>query len=138
MFKEFKEFAVKGNVMDMAVGIIVGGAFGKIVSSLVSDVILPPIGLLVGNMDFSDLSLVLRHGEGAVKPVTLNYGLFINNLLNFLIVAFSIFLVIKGLNSLKRSQPTPPPTPTEKNCPQCLMIVPIAAKRCGHCTSVIG
>jgi large conductance mechanosensitive channel len=137
MFKEFKEFAMKGSVVDLAVGVIIGGAFGKIVSSLVSDIIMPPIGILVGNVDFSELSLVLKSADGASKAVTLNYGLFINNVINFVIVAFSIFLVIKTLNSLKKKQPATPPAPTEKNCPQCLMVIPLAAKRCGHCTSAL-
>src|SRR5687767_13711414 len=116
--KEFKEFAMKGNVVDMAVGVIIGSAFGKIVTSLVTDVVMPPLGILVGNMDFSDLAVVLKQGDAAVKPVTLNYGLFLNNVINFLIVAFAIFMVIKGLNRLKRKQPVAPPAPTEKNCPQ--------------------
>ena len=102
---EFKEFAIKGNAIDMAVGIIVGAAFGKIVNSLVNDVIMPPIGLLIGGTDFSNLKLVLKAAVLDKPEVALNYGLFINNLINFLIVAFSIFLVVKGINSLKKSQP---------------------------------
>jgi large conductance mechanosensitive channel len=137
MFKEFKEFAMKGNVVDMAVGVIIGGAFGKIVASLVSDVIMPPIGLLLGNVDFSELAFVLKAADGANKAVTLNYGVFANTVINFLIVAFSIFMVIKGLNSMKKKEPAAPPAPTEKNCPQCLMVIPLAAKRCGHCTSTV-
>ena len=105
IIKEFKEFAVKGNAIDMAVGIIVGAAFGKIVNSLVNDVIMPPIGLLLGGTDFSNLKLVLKAAIGDKPEVVLSYGLFINNLVNFLIVAFSIFLVVKGINSLKKSQP---------------------------------
>ena len=105
IIKEFKEFAVKGNAIDMAVGIIVGAAFGKIVNSLVSDVIMPPIGLLLGGTDFSNLKLVLKAAIGDQPEVALSYGLFINNLVNFLIVAFSIFLVVKGINSLKKSPP---------------------------------
>src|SRR4051812_38666027 len=101
MLKEFREFALKGNVVDLAVGVIIGAAFGKIVSSLVSDLLMPPLGLLIGNVDFSELSLMLKHADGAGKAVTLNYGLFINNIINFVIVAFSIFLVVKGINSLK-------------------------------------
>jgi large conductance mechanosensitive channel len=137
MFREFKEFAVKGNVVDMAVGVIIGGAFGKIVSSLVSDIIMPPIGLILGNVDFSDLVVVLKAADGANKAVTLNYGVFANTVINFFIVAFSIFLAVKAMNGLRRKNPSPPPAPTEKSCPECLMTVPIAAKRCGHCTSVI-
>jgi len=137
MFKEFKEFAMRGNVVDMAVGVIIGTAFGKIVTSLVNDVLMPPLGLLVGSMDFSDLALKLAAPIGDLKPVTINYGLFINNVINFVIVAFTIFMVIKGMNTLKKKEPAVPPTPTEKNCPLCLMVVPIAAKKCGHCTSSI-
>ncbi len=101
MLKEFKDFAMRGNVVDMAVGIIIGAAFGKIVSSLVADVIMPPIGMLMGSMDFSDLVLALGEGEGAA---TLNYGLFINTVINFMIVAFAIFMLIKGLNSMKKKE----------------------------------
>ncbi|MBV9080248.1 MAG: large-conductance mechanosensitive channel protein MscL [Elusimicrobia bacterium] len=133
MLKEFKEFAMKGNVVDMAVGVIVGGAFGKIVTSLVNDVIMPPIGLIVGNVDFKQLALTLKEAPAGGKAVTLNYGLFINNVIDFAIVAFTIFISIKALNSLKTRQA--PPAPTEKQCPQCLMVIPLAAKRCGHCTS---
>ncbi len=135
MLKEFKEFALKGNVVDMAVGVIIGSAFGKIVASLVSDVIMPPIGLLVGNIDFSDLSWVIKQAEGTAKPVTLNYGLFINNVIGFLIVAFTIFLVIKGLSSLKKKQPAVAVAPTTKDCPQCQMNISIKAVRCPYCTS---
>lgn len=137
MLKEFKEFAMRGNVIDLAVGVIIGGAFGKIVSSLVNDVIMPPIGLLIGNVDFSDLSLKLSSPIGDAKPVLIKYGVFVNEVVNFTIVAFAIFMVIKGLNSLKKKEPAPAPAPTEKSCPQCLMIIPIAAKKCGHCTSSI-
>jgi large conductance mechanosensitive channel len=137
MLKEFKEFAMRGNVVDLAVGVIIGGAFGKIVTSLVNDIIMPPIGLLVGNVDFSDLAFHLSAPIGNAKPVTLMYGKFINNIIDFLIVAFCVFLVVKGMNSLKKSQPTAPPEPTEKNCPQCLMVIPLAAKKCGHCTSAL-
>lgn len=135
MFKEFKEFALKGNVVDMAVGVIIGGAFGKIVTSLVSDVIMPPIGILVGNVDFSDVSLVLKHAVGTEKPVTLNYGLFINNVINFFIVAGCIFLVVKLMNTLKKKDlPAPPNT---KACPQCLSNIPIKAVKCAFCTSPV-
>ncbi len=112
MLKEFKEFAMRGNVVDMAVGIIIGGAFGKIVSSMVSDVIMPPIGMLMGGVDFSDLAIALGEGEGAAS---INYGVFINTVLDFLIVAFAIFMLIKGLNSLKRKEeekPAEPPKPS--------------------------
>ena len=112
MLKEFKEFAMRGNVVDMAVGIIIGGAFGKIVSSLVSDVIMPPIGMIMGGVDFSDLAVALGEGEGAAS---INYGVFVNTVLDFLIVAFAIFMVIKGMNSLKKKEeekPAEPPKPS--------------------------
>ncbi len=142
MFKEFKEFAMKGNVVDMAVGIIIGGAFGKIIASLVSDVLLPPIGLAMGNVDFAGLFINLAKTPYATLveaqkagAATINYGLFINTIINFLIVAFAIFLVVKQMNRLKKEEPAAAP-PT-KNCPQCAMPIPSAAKRCGHCTATI-
>jgi large conductance mechanosensitive channel len=143
VLKEFKEFAMRGNVMDLAVGVIIGAAFGKIVTSLVEDVLMPPIGQLVGKVDFSNLfvSLSGRHfdsiaaAKAAVPPgSTLNYGLFINNVINFLIVAFVVFLVVQQMNRLTKKQ-VAPPAPTTKDCPQCAMPIPLAAKRCGHCTS---
>ena len=140
---EFKEFAVKGNVLDMAIGVIIGGAFGKIVSSLLADVLMPPIGLLMGNVDFSSLfvslngqsypSLVAAKAAGAP---TLNYGVFLNSVLDFVIVAFVVFMVIKQINRLKRQAPAPAPAaPTTKACPECLSTIPIKASRCAHCTS---
>lgn len=135
MLKEFKEFAMRGNVVDLAVGVIIGAAFGKIVTSLVNDVLMPPLGLLIGNVDFSDLAITLSSPLSGGKPVLLQYGKFLNNVLDFMIVAFCVFLVVKGMNSLKKKDPAP--APTEKRCPQCMMMIPIAAKRCGHCTSVI-
>ena len=140
MFKEFKEFIMRGNVMDMAVGIIIGAAFGKIVSSFVSDVLMPPIGLLLGKMDFSSLFLnlsgktfeTLEAAKKAGAP-TLNYGLFINTIIDFLIIAFAIFMVIKQINRLKR-QPEPAPANT-KECPFSFSVVPIKASRCPQCTS---
>jgi len=146
MLKEFKEFAMKGNVLDMAVGIIIGAAFGTIISSLVADVIMPPIGLLLGNMDFSNLFLVLKEGKvagpyaslaaaKAAGAVSVNFGLFINTVINFLIVAFAIFLLIRNVNKLKRQEAAPPPAPTTKECPFCLSAIPIKASRCAHCTS---
>jgi len=132
MLKEFKEFAMKGNVMDMAVGIIIGAAFGKIVSSLVSDVIMPPIGLLLGNVDFSDLAVTLKEASATSPAITVRYGLFLNTIIDFLVVAFAIFLVIKQLNRLKK--PAPAPVATTKDCPYCLMSIPLKATRCGHCT----
>jgi large conductance mechanosensitive channel len=133
MLKEFKEFAMKGNVMDMAVGIIIGAAFGKIVSSLVGDVIMPPIGMLMGNVDFSSLAYTLKEATDSSPAVTIKYGLFINTIIDFVIVAFAIFLVIKQLNRLKK--PAPAPVATTTDCPHCLMSVPLKATRCGHCTS---
>jgi large conductance mechanosensitive channel len=131
MLKEFKEFAMKGNVIDMAVGIVIGAAFGKIVSSLVSDLLMPPIGVLLGNVDFSSLAVTLRDKTATAPAVKLSYGVFINTVIDFLIVAFAIFIVIKQLNRLKK--PEAPPEPTMKDCPRCLMSIPIKATRCGHC-----
>jgi len=140
MFKEFKEFAMKGNVLDMAVGIIIGAAFGKIVSSFVADVLMPPLGLLMGGVDFANKFLTLKGGafetlDAAQKAgsVTMNYGLFINTVIDFLIIAFAIFLLVKQVNRLKR-QPAAAP-PSTKDCPYCLSAVPIKATRCAHCTS---
>ena len=146
MLKEFKDFAMRGNVVDMAVGIIIGAAFGTIVKSLVDDVLMPPIGLLLGNVDFSNLFIVLKLGAVAgplatlaeaqkAGAVTLNYGLFANTIISFIIVAFSVFLLIRALNKLKREEEAPPAEPTTKDCPHCLSTIPILATRCGHCTS---
>src|SRR5581483_8388614 len=132
MFKEFKTFAMRGNVLDLAVGIIIGGAFGKIVTSFVNDVLMPPLGLLVGNVDFSDLKVTLKQMGANGKPVTLNYGSFINVVIDFAIVAFCVFLVVKAVNILNRKKPA---DPTEKPCPECCMSIPVQAKRCGHCTT---
>ena len=142
MFKEFKEFAMKGNVMDMAVGIIIGAAFGKIITSFVGDVLMPPIGLLLGNVDFSNLFLNL---SGTAYPsiaaakeagaATLNYGLFLNTVIDFLIVAFAIFMVVKQMNRLKRAE-APAPV-TTKDCPFCASAIALKATRCPHCTSEI-
>jgi large conductance mechanosensitive channel len=148
MFKEFKEFAMRGNVVDMAVGIIIGGAFGTIVKSLVSDVIMPPIGLLLGGVDFSELFLVLKEGSTpspyvalaeaqAAGAVTINYGVFINSVISFIIVAFAVFMLIKSLNKLKREEEAPAVEPTEKECPYCFTNIPIKAIRCPHCTSEV-
>ncbi|MBN2415526.1 large conductance mechanosensitive channel protein MscL [bacterium] len=146
MFKDFKEFAMRGNVVDMAVGIIIGAAFGTIVKSLVADIIMPPIGLLLGNVDFTNLFAVLKGGAAAgpyasladaqaAGAVTINYGVFINTVVSFLIVAFSVFVLVRSLNSLKRKEAAAPPAPTTKECPFCLSSVPIKATRCAHCTS---
>jgi large conductance mechanosensitive channel len=146
MLKDFKEFAMRGNVVDMAVGIIIGAAFGTIIGTLVSDVLMPPIGLLLGDVDFSNLFIVLKDGKAAgpyttvaaakgAGAVTLNYGLFVNAVVNFLIVAFAIFFVVRGMNTLKKKEEAPPAT---KDCPHCLSTIPIKATRCGHCTSELG
>jgi large conductance mechanosensitive channel len=148
MFKEFREFAMRGNVVDMAVGIIIGGAFGTIVKSLVSDVIMPPIGLALGGVDFADLFVVLKQGTAPgpyaaladaqkAGAVTINYGLFINSVISFLIVAWAVFLLIRMMNAMKRKEEAPPAEPTEKECPHCFTSIPIKASRCPHCTSEI-
>lgn len=135
MLKEFKQFAMRGNAVDMAVGIIIGAAFGKIVSSLVDDVLMPPIGLLMGQVDFSDLVLVLKSAAGDNPAVTLNYGMFINNILDFIIVAFAIFILIKQMNKLNK--PEAEKNVDKKNCPYCLTQIPIKATRCSGCTSEV-
>jgi large conductance mechanosensitive channel len=146
MFKEFKEFAMRGNVVDMAVGIIIGAAFGTIVKSLVSDVIMPPIGLLLGNVDFSNLFVVLKQGAmagpyasladaQAAGAVSINYGAFINTVISFVIVAFAVFLVIRGINRMKRQKAEPAVEPMTKTCPFCQSAIPIKATRCPFCTS---
>jgi len=140
MLKEFKEFAMRGNVVDMAVGIVIGAAFGKIVTSLVNDVMMPPIGKLLGGADFSNLFVNLSGGDYAslaaaqdAGAATLNYGVFLNAVIDFVIVAFALFLVVKQMNRLKRAEPSA--APTTKECPQCLSKVPLQAKRCAYCTS---
>jgi large conductance mechanosensitive channel len=148
MVKEFKEFAVKGNVVDMAVGIIIGGAFGTIVKSLVSDVIMPPIGMLLGDVDFSELFLVLKEGAAAgpyvtlaeaqkAGAVTMNYGLFVNSVISFLIVAFAVFMLIRSINKLKRKEEEAPVEPTTRDCPFCFSTIALKASRCPNCTSEI-
>ena len=149
MLKEFRDFAMKGNVMDMAVGIIIGGAFGKIVSSLVNDVIMPPIGMLLGKVDFSNLFINLS-GEHyasladakAAGAATVNYGLFLNTVIDFVIVAFAIFLMVKWINkmraateALEKKPQVAPAAPTTKECPYCLSVIPMKAIRCAHCTA---
>ena len=146
MFKEFKEFAVKGNVVDMAVGIIIGGAFGTIVKSLVADIIMPPIGLLLGGVDFADLFFTLKEGATAgpyaslvaateAGAVTINVGVFLNGVISFVIVAFAVFLLVKAINRLRREEAAAPPEPTAKECPHCLSTIPLKASRCAHCTA---
>ncbi len=142
MLKEFRAFISRGSVIDLAVGVIIGGAFGKIVSSLVSDVIMPPIGLLLNGVDFSNLFVslngqsyaTLATAQAAGAP-TLNYGNFINNIIDFLIVAFVIFLLIRGINRLYRPAPQPAAAPTTKDCPYCFSAIPLKATRCPNCTS---
>ena len=147
MLKEFKEFAMRGNVVDMAVGIIIGGAFGTIVKSLVSDVIMPPIGLLLGGVDFSDLFITLKEGATAGPYATLaaaqeagavfiSYGLFLNSVISFLIVAFAVFLLIKSLNKLQVQKPAAVDA-TTKECPFCMSTIAIKATRCPNCTSTL-
>ena len=138
MLKEFKVFAMRGNVMDLAVGVIIGVAFGKVVSSLVEDLIMPPIGLLLGRVNFSELFInlsgkpyeTLAAAKAAGAP-TVNYGIFLNSVINFLIVAFAVFLIVQLVNRWTKK----PEAPTTKDCPQCAMTIPLAAKRCGHCTT---
>ena len=141
MLKEFKEFALRGNVLDMAIGIILGVAFGRIITSLVEDIIMPPVGLLLGKVEFSSLFLsltgqhfdTLAAAKAAGAP-TINYGMFVNHVLNFLIVAFAIFLLVRQVNRFKRQQEAPA-APTTRECPYCLSTIPIKATRCGHCTA---
>ena len=146
MLQEFKKFAMRGNVVDMAVGIIIGGAFGTIVKSLVADVIMPPIGLLLGGVDFSDLFLTLKEGATAgpyatlasaqeAGAVTISYGLFINSVISFIIVAFAVFLLIRGINNMQAEEEEPEKEVTTKDCPFCVSSISIDAKRCPNCTS---
>jgi large conductance mechanosensitive channel len=149
MMKEFREFALKGNVVDMAVGIIIGGAFGAVVNTLVSDLLMPPIGLLLQGVDFANLFIVLKEGAKAAPyatlaearaagAVTLNYGIFLNALIGFLIVSFSVYLMVRAVNRLRRTRPAPealPAAPALKECPYCYTMVPPKAVRCPACTS---
>ena len=149
MFKEFKEFAMRGNVLDMAVGIIIGGAFGTIISSMVNDVLMPPVGMALGNVDFSNLYILLKEGSKAAAPyaaladakaagaVTINYGLFINSVISFVIVAFCVFMLIRTMNRLKREEAAPPAEPTTRDCPFCCTAIPLKASRCPSCTSEV-
>jgi len=151
MLKEFKAFAMRGNVLDLAVGVVIGGAFGAIVKSLVDDVIMPPVGLLVGNVDFAQLFIVLKEGAAVHGPyltveaakkagaVTLNLGLFINAIISFVIVAFSVFMLVKTLNKLQKDAPAEPaaPAPAMRDCPHCLSSIRAQASRCPHCTGEV-
>jgi large conductance mechanosensitive channel len=145
MLKEFKAFAMRGNVLDLAVGIIIGGAFGTIVKSLVDDVIMPPIGLALGNVDFTNLFVLLKEGAKAPAPystlaeaqgagaVTVNYGLFVNSIITFLIIAFAVFMIVRAANRMK--PPEAEAAPNTKDCPYCRMAIPVGATRCPQCTS---
>ena len=144
MFKDFKEFIMRGNVVDMAVGVIIGGAFGKIVTSLVNDVIMPPVGRLTGGVDFSSLYINLSGTAYAslaeaqkAGAATVNYGVFLNTVINFLIVAGAMFLVISQMNNLKKrlEKPHPDAAPTTRDCPLCLSVIPVKALKCAHCAS---
>jgi large conductance mechanosensitive channel len=147
MLKEFREFAVKGNVIDMAVGIIIGAAFGTIVSSLVNDILMPPLGMLLGNVDFSNIFLTIKEGAtpgpyptpaaaNAAGAVTINFGVFINHIISFLIVAFAVFMLVRWVNRLKQAPVEAAPLPPDtKICPHCLSTIPIKATKCAHCTS---
>lgn len=149
MLKDFKEFVARGNVVDMAVGIVIGAAFGAIVKSFVDDVLMPPIGLLLGNVDFTNLFVTLKEGAKAAGPyasltaakaagaVTLNLGIFINTVISFVIIAFAVFMVIKALNRLKSQPEAPPAAPDTRACPFCLSEIPLKATRCPHCTSEV-
>jgi large conductance mechanosensitive channel len=149
MLKEFREFAVKGNMIDMAVGIIIGAAFGTVVRSLVDDILMPPIGVLIGDVDFENLFVVLRDGAAAAVPyatladaradgaVTLNIGIFINNIVSFLIVAWAVFLLVRSINRLRRKEQVAPAVPTERPCPHCFRAISIRATRCPECTSPV-
>ena len=142
VIEDFKAFAIKGNMIDMAVGIIIGGAFGKIITSLVNDVIMPPLGVLIGGVNFTDLKITLKAAEGEMAAVTLNYGNFINAIINFLLMALVIFTIVRTLNKVnekmkpkKEEAPAEPAAPTTKVCPYCLSEIPVAAVKCAHCTS---
>lgn len=142
MWQEFKKFVMRGNVLDLAIGIIIGGAFGKIVTSFVNDILMPPIGALLGKADFSNLFINLSGQKYAslaaaqeAGAATINYGLFLNTVLDFIIVAFVIFLLIRQVNRMKKEKPEAPAEPTTKPCPYCFTDIPIKATRCPHCTS---
>jgi len=146
VFKEFKEFAMKGNVIDMAVGIIIGAAFTSVVNSLVNDLIMPPVGLLLGNVDFANIFAVLKEGKAAgpydslaaakaAGAVTLNIGIFVNAMISFVLVAFAVFILVRNINRMRSQEIPAPPAPATKDCPYCLSAVPLKAVRCAHCTS---
>ncbi len=149
MLKEFREFALKGNVMDMAVGIIIGAAFSAIVGSLVADVLMPPIGLILGNIDFANLFVLLKEGAQPgpyatvaeakkAGAITINYGLLISTLVNFILVAFALFMVVRNINRLRREEAPAPPAPDTKECPHCISKIPAKATVCAYCTNRVG
>lgn len=144
MWKEFKEFIARGNVMDLAIAVVIGAAFGKIVTALVEGILMPPIGMAVGKIDFTSLFYVLDQSKGVPASLAeaktkaipvIAYGSFINDVINFIIIAFVVFLIVKGVNKIKRKEEAPPAEPTTKDCPYCLSAIPIKASRCAHCTS---
>jgi large conductance mechanosensitive channel len=135
MIKEFKAFALRGNVVDMAVGIIIGAAFGAIVKSLVDDVLMPPLGALVGGVDFSSLSLTIREAAAGSPAVVIRYGVFLNTIVSFIIVAFAVFMLVRAMNRMLAQKPAPAAAPTTKDCPYCLSTIPLKATRCAHCTA---
>lgn len=148
MVKEFKAFVLRGNVLDLAIGVIIGAAFGAIVTSLVNDILMPPIGLLLGGMDFANLYILLKAGDPmgpyaslgdaqAAGAVTINYGVFISAIVSFVIIALVLFLIVRAFNRLKRKEEAPPAAPTTTTCPHCLSEIPIGATRCAHCTSAL-
>jgi len=143
MLKDFRAFLMRGNVVDLAVAVVIGGAFGAIVTSFVNDILMPPIGRLLGQVNFADLFVTLSGGSypslaaaKAAGAATLNYGVFLNTIVNFVIIAFAVFMLVRGIDRL-RAQPTPP-SPSTKECPQCAMAIPLRAARCPHCTSNVG
>jgi large conductance mechanosensitive channel len=146
MFKEFKTFIMRGNVVDLSVGVIIGGAFGAVVKSLVNDVVMPPIGLLLGRVDFANLFIILKMGDPggpyatlvdaqAAGAVSINYGMFLNTIVSLLITGLAVFFLVKGINRMRREKPAPAAPPTTKDCPYCLSKIPIKATRCPNCTS---
>ncbi|MCI0489052.1 MAG: large conductance mechanosensitive channel protein MscL [Blastocatellia bacterium] len=146
MWKEFKEFIARGNVIDLAVAVVIGAAFGRVVTALVEGILMPPIGMIVGKVDFTSLFYVLDQSKGAPASLAeakakgipvIAYGSFINDAINFLIIAFAIFLIVKGVNKIKRKEEAPPTEPTARDCPYCLSAIPIKASRCAHCTADI-
>lgn len=144
MWNEFKTFIARGNVIDLAVGIAIGAAFTTVVNSFVNDVLMPPLGLVTGGVDFTELYVNLGSEEypnhlaaEAAGAPTIDYGVFFNNIITFLIVAFAVFVLVRGYNRLRTTEDNAPPAPTEKDCPFCLMRIPLAASRCGHCTSEV-